>query len=126
MLKVLVIDDDPTTCNLLETVLQMESFQAATASTIGDEGIISLLQLETPQILVLDFHLDGKEALEYISSIRCDSTWKDLPIVITSAIDRGQDCLQAGANGFILKPFNMQEIIESINQVWDSSIEKEG
>ena len=125
MLKVLVIDDDPTTCNLLETVLQLEAFQTAAVSTIGAEGIVPLLHLETPQILVLDFHLDGTEALEYIAAIRADSVWGDLPILITSAIDRRQDCLDAGANDFILKPFNWQEIIERINRIRDNSIQKE-
>jgi len=125
MLKVLVVDDDSTTLNLLETILRMEAFQTATTSAIGREGIIPLLNLEIPQILVLDFHLDGTEALEYITEIRSDSVWKDLPILITSAIDRRQDCLNAGANDFILKPFNWQEIIDSINRVRDNSVQKE-
>ena len=125
MLKVLVVDDDSTTLNLLETVLRMEAFQTAATSAIDREGIIPLLNLEIPQILVLDFHLDGKEALEYITAIRGDSVWKNLPILITSAIDRRQDCLNAGANDFILKPFNWQEIIVSINRVRDKSVQKE-
>lgn len=124
-LKVLVVDDDPTTCNLLETVLQLESFQTSAVSTIGAEGIVSLLQLKTPHILVLDFHLDGTEALEHIVAIRADPVWEDLPILITSAIDRRQDCLDAGANDFILKPFNWQEIIKRIHRIRKVSNEKE-
>ena len=125
MLKILVIDDDPTTCNLLETVLQLEAFHTSAVSTIGVDGIVPLLHLERPQILVLDFHLDGKEALEYIAAIRADPVWEDLPILITSAIDRRQDCLDAGADDFILKPFNWQEIIERIHRIRNNSIQKE-
>ena len=122
MKKVLVIDDDPTTCKLLETVLQLEDFQTSAVSTIGANGIIPLLQIETPQILVLDFHLDGTEALEYIVAIRADPVWEDLPILVTSAIDRRQDCIDAGADDFVLKPFNWQEIIERINRIRNNPI----
>lgn len=121
ILKVLVVDDDPTTCNLLETVLQLESFQTSAVNTIGAEGILSLLHVETPHILVLDFHLDGTEAIEHIAAIRADPVWEDLPILITSAIDRRQDCLDAGANDFILKPFNWQEIIKRIHGIRKNS-----
>ena len=122
MKKVLVIDDDPTTCELLETVLQLEAFQTSAVSTIGANGIVPLLQIETPQIVVLDFHLDGTEALEYIVAIRADPVWENLPILVTSAIDRRQDCIDAGADDFVLKPFNWQEIIERINRIRNNPI----
>ena len=125
MKKVLVIDDDPTTCKLLETVLQLEDFQTSAVSTIRADGIVPLLQFEMPQILVLDFHLDGTEALEYIVASRADSVWENLPILVTSAIDRRQDCLDAGADDFILKPFNWQEIIDRINRIRNNSTQKE-
>ena len=120
MLKVLVIDDDPTTCNLLETILQMEAYETRAISKIGHGGIISVLNGEAPHILVLDFHLDGKEALEYVKDVRDDPLWKDLPILVTSAIDRRQAVLSAGANDFILKPFNWEEIIAAIQNIRDN------
>lgn len=124
-LKVLVIDDDKITCNLLETVLQLENFQTASVSKIANSDIISLLNQEAPHFLILDFHLNGEEALKYIASVRRSSSWQELPIIITSAIDRRRDCLVAGANEFVLKPFNWQEIIESINRVRDQVIQQE-
>jgi len=124
-LKVLVIDDDKVTCNLLETVLQLENFQTASASKIANSDIIALLNQEAPHFLILDFHLNGEEALKYIASVRNNPGWQLLPIIITSAIDRRRDCLVAGANEFVLKPFNWQEIIESINRVRAQVIEQE-
>ncbi len=124
-LKVLVIDDDPTTCNLLETVLQMEEYETTAVNSIGNGDIFSLLKEEKPHLLILDFHLDGEDALKYVSNIRANSAWKNLPILITSAIDRRQDCLEAGANEFVLKPFNWQEIIDSINKVRTDFIQQE-
>ena len=116
-LKVLVIDDDATTCNLLETILQMEDYQTASVSNITGLDIISLLDQQAPHILILDLHLGSKETLDYITTIHATVAWQQLPILMTSAINRHQECLDAGATGFILKPFNWQELIKAINKI---------
>lgn len=123
--KILIVDDDPTTCSLLETILKMQDYMTASANAIDGESIITLLNRVNPDLLILDFHLGSKEAPEYVKEIRVDDYWKDIPILITSAIDRRQDCLKAGANSFILKPFNWQEITKSIDQIRTSSFNKE-
>lgn len=114
-LKVLIIDDDPMTCSLLETILQMDNYQTASATNFSD--ILELLDQEQPHILIMDFHLKSKETLDYIPVVRASSIWGDLPVLMTSAIDRRQDCLKAGANEFILKPFDWQEMTQTVNKI---------
>ncbi len=121
-LKVLVIDDDATTCSLLETVLQMENYQTASANKIENGDIMAILNNEKPDMLILDFHLGVIETLEYTTVIRTNANWQHLPILMTSAIDRRQECLKAGANEFILKPFNWQEMTQIINKLRDNLI----
>lgn len=123
--KVLVIDDDPMTCNLVETILQMEKYETASAHSIGDEGIVPLLESEKPDIIILDFHLGAQETLQFVVEIRSDENWKKLPILMTSAIDRSKNSLEAGANEFLLKPFNWQEMTELINKMRDDLIYQE-
>ncbi len=123
--KILIVDDDPTTCGLLETVLNMQDYQTVSSNSISDGDIITLLDREKPHFLILDFHLGAKESLEYVEKIRADAAWQDLPVLITSAIDRRKNCLDAGANGFILKPFNWQEVTQSIDQIGMGSVSKE-
>ncbi len=120
--KVLVIDDDPMTCNLLETILQMENYQTASINYVNSEGIIPILEKEKPHLLILDFHLGSQETLEHTVTIRANETWQQLPILMTSAIDRSRDCLKAGATGFILKPFDWQDMTQRINKMRDRSI----
>ncbi len=115
MVKILVVDDDPMTCSLLETILQMENYQ--TASATGFSDILALLEKEQPDILILDFHLGSRETLEYVPLIRSNAAWRGLPILMASAIDRRQDCLEAGADDFILKPFNWQEMTKTVNKI---------
>jgi CheY-like chemotaxis protein len=115
-LKILVIDDDLATCALLETILEMEDYQTASVNHV-EYGITSLLYEIRPHVLIMDFHLGSHQTLQHIRAIRADVDWAHLPIVMTSAIDRKKECLAAGADKFILKPFDWQELIKIINQV---------
>jgi DNA-binding response OmpR family regulator len=120
--KILIVDDDPATCGLLETVFQMENYQAASILDLVQVDMIFLLNEVRPQILILDFHLKSKTTLEYVTLIRNNPDWRHLPILMTSAIDRRQDCLKAGANDFILKPFSWDEMLKTVNKIRDELI----
>ena len=115
--KILVIDDDPMTCKLLETVLQMENFQTVSAHRIEDDNILALIDAEKPQVVILDFHLGSRETIVYVEDIRADDKWRTLPILMTSGIDYREKCLEAGANDFMLKPFDWREVIKRINKL---------
>jgi DNA-binding response OmpR family regulator len=116
-LKILVIDDDPATCRLLEMVLQMDNYDTTSASIIEGGDVISLLNKERPHILIMDIHLGSQDTLGYARAIRADSEWQHLPVLMTSAIDRRQESLNAGASSFMLKPFNWPEISRVVNQI---------
>jgi len=115
--KILVIDDDPMTCNLLETILQMENYKTVSVNHIGVEGIVSILDDKQPQLLIMDYHLGPIKSLKYTQAIRESEKWQHLPIIMTSAIDRRQESLEAGASDFILKPFNWEELTQHVSAV---------
>ena len=123
--KLLVIDDDPMTCRLIEMVLQMEDYRTTSENYIGEEGIIAILNDKEPDMVILDIHLGSKETLEELRAIRTSRNWRKLPILMTSAIDRRQASLQAGANDFILKPFDWQVLLERVNKMRDNFIFQE-
>jgi DNA-binding response OmpR family regulator len=116
-LKVLIIEDDPTTCTLLKTTLEMEDYQTNFIHYIENDDVISVLNNEKPDLLFLDFYLGSQETLKHLTIIRNDPDWKHLPVLMTSAIDHSQACLKAGANSFILKPFNWEEITNTVNKI---------
>ena len=122
-LKILVIDDDPVTCKLLETMLQMEGFQTASTNQIKTETFMELLYKENPHMLILDFHVGSNETKPYVELIRADETWHTLPILMMSGINHQKASLKAGANHFILKPFDWQEIISLIHKMKNNLIQ---
>jgi DNA-binding response OmpR family regulator len=123
--KILIIEDDPTTCTLLKTTLEMEGYQIAFVHNIDNDDVISLLNIYQPQLLFLDFHLGTRETLEHISTIRHHPNWQYLPVLMTSAIDHSRECLAVGATGFLLKPFNWDEIIDQVNQIHTQILHKQ-
>ena len=116
-LKILIIEDDPTTCNLLKTTLELEGYQASFVHSVENDDVAALLNDQQPDLLFLDFHLGNVNALKYMTAIRNDSHWQNLPVLMTSAIDLTQECLEAGANGCIVKPFNWDEIAARVSQI---------
>lgn len=120
--KVLIVDDDLTTGGLLETILQMENYQTSFVDTIEPEDIIALLEREKPHVVILDYHLGAVETLPYLTAIRANTTWSHLPVFMTSALDLEQECVRAGATGFILKPFNWLQMTHAINTLRDKLV----
>ena len=124
-IKILIIEDDPTTCNLLKTTLDMEGYQTNFVHYVENNDIFALLKNQNPDILFLDFHLATEDTLKYMIAVRNDSNWHKLPVLMTSAIDCSEECLAAGANSFILKPFNWDEITATIKQIRGQFLSKE-
>lgn len=115
--KVLVIDDDTTTCSLFEAILQLEDFETAAVTGIEHGDILSILDREKPHLLIMDYHLGSQPTLRHVATIKAAAAWRHLPIIMTSGIDHRQKCLAAGADKFILKPFKWQEVTKAIKEL---------
>ncbi|MBN1992897.1 MAG: response regulator [Anaerolineae bacterium] len=118
-LNILIIEDDPTTCTLLKTTLEMEGYQVNFVHHVENDDVFLILNQYNPDILFLDYHLGSKDTLKYLTDIRSNANWQHLPVLMTSAIDRSQECLAAGASNFILKPFNWDDITQTVKEFRD-------
>ena len=123
-LKITIIDDDSATCSLLKTILELDNHHIAIANKIENQDIIGLLEQEQPDFLILDYHLGGTITLDFVRLIRASSAWRHIAILMISAIDYSQRCLEAGANGFLLKPFDWQEIPQMVNKISSEGFER--
>ena len=120
--KVLVIDDDSVTRSLLEKLLRMEKYETVSVGRISNCNIISLIDQESPHIIILDCHLGSEDTFKYVPIIREHYSNSSLPILMTSGIDRSQESLDVGADGFILKPFDWQDVTVRLNHIRDNLI----
>jgi len=113
MLKVLLAEDDDTMVSLLKTLLGIEGFQVATLmDQKGDP--LETIRREKPDVVLLDIFLGDRNGLEILHRIRQSADLKSTRVLMTSGIDRKDECLAAGADGFLLKPFMPEDLIRKL------------
>jgi two-component system KDP operon response regulator KdpE len=113
--RILIVDDDPVLCQLLKTVLRVEGMDVEAANS-GEAGIEIMYRMK-PDLVLLDImmpEVDGWETNRRIREVA------DVPIIIISALARTEDIvrsLESGADDFINKPFEMEELMARIRAV---------
>ncbi|RZM76624.1 two-component system response regulator [Leptolyngbya iicbica] len=118
-ISILVIDDDPTNLEVVETILMAHegrwnsdlSYQLHYASS-GPMGIDQLATCN-PHLVLLDVMMPGMDGIEVCQRIKAMPQWQTVPIIMATALNQKQDmarCLAAGADDFISKPLNGIEL----------------
>ena len=110
--RILVIEDDPAILKLLRRGLSYEGYLVDTA-TDGHSGLL-IARDNHPDLVVLDWMLPGMDGLEVCHRLR---TGGDVPILMLTAKDTIQDRVQgldAGADDYLVKPFNLDELLARI------------
>jgi len=112
---ILVVDDEPKIAQLLIDYLKLASYEAH-ALMHGDE-VVAWVKAHTPQLILLDLMLPGKDGLEICRELR---VFSDVPIIMVTArvedIDRLLG-LEVGADDYVCKPFNPREVVARVKAV---------
>ncbi len=111
-LKVLVAEDDLTMVNLLKTLLKMEGFDVLALD--ADQDVLKGFNDHCPDVLLMDVHLAHQNGLDILDSIRKSADGCDARIVMTSGLNVKDECMKRGADGFLLKPFMPDDLIQMI------------
>lgn len=109
---VIVIEDEKSIGNFIETTLTAHNYKVFTATT-GQEGL-SLITSCFPDIILLDLGLPDIDGIELIHQVR---SWSMLPIIVISARTQEQEkvtALDSGADDYITKPFGTPELLARI------------
>lgn len=114
----LLVDDDPEVLALLQKKFEDEPFKIFTAAE--GASALSIVKTERPDLIVLDVRMPGLSGLEICRFLKADKNTREIPIIILSArsdeIDRVLG-LEFGADDYVTKPFNTQELILRIHNV---------
>ncbi len=111
--RILIIEDDPAILKVLQRGLTYEGYVVDTA-TDGRSGLI-LARDQQPDLVILDLMLPGIDGLEVCHRLRTVSG--SIPILILTAKDAVQDRIQgldAGADDYMVKPFNLDELLARV------------
>ena len=110
--KILIVDDVMSNVLLLKVLLTNEKFQIATA--INGNQALEQVKKENPDIILLDVMMPDMSGFEVAQRLKSDPSTMDIPIIFLTALNSTADIVkgfQVGANDFISKPFNKEELI---------------
>lgn len=119
--KILVVDDDEHILRSLSQYLELEDFTVFSASS-GPEAL-TLFAQEKPDLLVLDVMMPGMDGFQVLETLRKDPDTAHVPVLMLTARDQHNDILkgyQMGATSYLVKPFNLDELVEAIREVFAS------
>lgn len=114
--KVFLVEDEQSIITLVEYNLKKEGFKVAFSSN-GEEALKEIKSHE-PDIVLLDWMLPDLSGIDVCKSLKKDTKFRDIPIIMLTAKGEEEDkvsALNAGADDYITKPFGHAELIARIN-----------
>ncbi len=115
-----MVDDSRTSRKLLRSILTEGGHEIVGEAANGQEGVQQFQALK-PELVTMDITmpvLDGIEALKMIKAL--DGNSKVVMVTAAGQKNKVLECIKSGANEFITKPFDSQEILSAIAKVMES------
>ena len=109
-IKVLLVDDEKGILRVLSIKLKISGYEVVTA-TCGQEAC-DLIETANPDVMVLDVVMPGMDGLELLQKLRLTSS---LPVIVYSARPSlATEAMRCGADDFLPKPFDVNELVKRI------------
>src|SRR5664279_3757499 len=119
-MRVLIVDDNASMRDLLTALLSSQGYEVVGSLEDGN-GIKEAVRKLSPQIICLDYELPGRDGLDILREINSDHPEIDV-LFITATEGRGieRQAADAGAAGFLRKPFGQKQVIDELLQVCET------
>ncbi len=111
--RVLIVDDDPSLAEMLGIILRSEGMEVSHCA--DGAGALEAFRNHRPDVVLLDLMLPGVDGVEVCRRIRAESV---VPIVMLTARTDTTDVvagLESGADDYVTKPFNPQELVARVH-----------
>lgn len=116
--KIFIIEDETSIIHLVQHNLEKDGFIVSSAIN-GNEGLKDLKKFE-PNLLLLDWMLPDLSGIEICKSIRKNTSFKNLPVIMLTAKGEEEDKikgLDSGADDYLTKPFSYNELLARIKAI---------
>ena len=112
---ILVIDDNEDILFMIKTMLEMKGYHISIKDNPDD--IESFIEQTKPDVILMDLLLSGSDGREICKKLKKNKLVAHIPIVMISALpDAAISCKDAGTDYFLGKPFEMNDLFETINK----------
>src|SRR6185437_9063395 len=119
--KVIIVDDDRETREMLTMALEIEGFDVTEAA--NGLRLISTLHDDRPDVILLDVMMSWIDGFELCRSIKQNEEFRDIPVIFVSARKGPEDVargLEAGAADYFTKPLDIDRLVARINELSQS------
>ena len=114
--RIMICDDDEGILEVLELYLELEGYHVFTVA--NSTTLVEQIGIHSPDLLLLDLWMPLLSGDQVIKIIRENDTIKELPIIVLSAsVDGATVAKNFGADAFIAKPFDLDDIALNINKI---------
>jgi len=114
--KILVVDDSLLMRQLLDNILAAEGYEVFLASN-GEEAI-EVAKERRPRIIVMDINMPVINGLQACTRLKAIKETRSIPVVLMTGLGMYKmDAFEAGADGFITKPFDLSDIINRVKSL---------
>ena len=115
---ILVVDDSNTNIVLLEAILEDKGYLIQTALSAKEAS--DCIEKRMPDLILLDLLMPKISGFDFLEKLRINDKTVNIPVIIVSAVIDDESInriRRLGATGFIQKPVNIQQLIESVERV---------
>jgi len=114
--KILVLDDDTDIGTMIKMMLEYKGYTVTVSERA--EQAAEVLQNNGVDLIIMDMLLSGVNGTDLCVELKKNSTTSHIPVIMISAHPNAKEiCLEAGADEFISKPFDMQDILSKIDRL---------
>jgi DNA-binding response OmpR family regulator len=114
--KILVLDDDTDIGTMIKMMLEYKGYTVTVSERA--EQAAEVLQSNGVDLIIMDMLLSGVNGTDLCVELKKNSTTSHIPVIMISAHPNAKEiCLEAGADEFISKPFDMQDILSKIDRL---------
>jgi DNA-binding response OmpR family regulator len=112
--KIMIADDDPAILDSVGIMLEFEGYDVTT--TINGRTVLDM-EKELPDLLLLDIWMSGMDGRDICKKLKQNKNTSGIPIVMISASkDIERSAMEAGANDFLAKPFDINDLLRKIEE----------
>ncbi|MBI3182187.1 MAG: response regulator [Myxococcales bacterium] len=116
--KVIIVDDDRETREVLALALSMEGFQVSHVA--NGLRLISTLHVDKPDVILLDVNMSWIDGFELCRAVKSNQEFRHIPVVFITARTSHADVQRGfavGAEGYFTKPIAVSELVDKIRQL---------
>ncbi len=111
--SVMVIDDDAATARMIALALREDGYTVRSAS--DGQDALRKLEPEAPDVIVLDLEMPGMNGRAFYHELR--GRGLDMPVVIVSAFDARRGQRELGADTYLTKPFDPDDLLDKVREL---------